>query len=125
MAEALLKGWDSEHFEVTSAGVDRGEMHPLTVEVMKEIGIDLQGSPTRSVNDVRHLSFDIVITLCDRARFQCPQFTQAEVVHWRFDDPLLVSDCVKQKRMFQTLRDQIAQRVRLFALVHARYAAAA
>jgi len=125
MAEALLKGFDSEHFEVTSAGVDRGEMHPLTVEVMKEVGIDLQGSATRSVDDVRHLSFDIVITLSDGARFQCPKFTQSEVVHWRFDDPLLVSDGVKQRRMFQTLRDQIAQRVRLFALVHARYAAAA
>ena len=51
MAEALLKGSDSDHFEVTSAGIDRGEMHPLTVEVMKEIGIDLQGSATRSVDD--------------------------------------------------------------------------
>jgi arsenate reductase len=125
MAEALLKGLDSKHFEVTSAGIERGEMHPFTVQVMKEIGIDLEGGTTRCVDDVRHLSFDIVITLCDRARFQCPTFTQAEVVHWRFDDPLLVSDGVKQKRMFKTIRDQIAQRVRLFALVHARYAAAA
>jgi len=124
MAEALLKGLDSEHFEVTSAGIERGEMHPLTIEVMKDIGIDLQGRTTRSVDDVRHLGFDIVITLCDRARFQCPEFTQAEVAHWRFDDPLLVSDDVKQKRMFHTLREQISQRVRLFALVHARYAAA-
>src|SRR5437868_7036318 len=40
MAEALLNRLGSEHFEVTSAGMDCGEMHPLTVEVMRGIGID-------------------------------------------------------------------------------------
>jgi len=123
IAEALLVAMDSEHFEAFSAGIERGEMHPLTVEVMKEIDIDLQGRTTRSVDDVQQLPFDIVITLCDRARFLCPKLTQAEVVHWRFDDPLLVSDCVKQKRMFRVLRDQINQRIRLFTLVYARSAA--
>jgi len=123
IAEALLAAMDPEHFEACSAGIERGEMHPLTVEVMKEIDIDLQGRTTRSVDDVQHLTFDIVITLCDRARFLGPKFTQAEVVHWRFDDPLRVSDQVKQKRMFLVLRDQIKQRIRLFALVYARAAA--
>ena len=123
MAEALLAAMDSDHFEAFSAGIDRGEMHPLAVEVMKEIDIDLQGKATKSVDDVRHLTFDIVITLCDRARFLCPKFTQAEVVHWNFDDPLLVSDGVKQKRIFHVLRDQIKQRIRLFALVYTRTAA--
>ena len=42
MAEALLNKLDSPHFEVMSAGIDRGEMHPIMVEVMKEIGIDLE-----------------------------------------------------------------------------------
>ena len=123
IAEALLAAMDPEHFEVSSAGIERGEMHPLTVEVMKEIDIDLQGRATKSVDDVRHLTFDIVITLCDRARFLCPKLTQAEVVHWRLDDPLLVSDSGKQKRMFRVLRDQINQRIRLFTLVYARSAA--
>ena len=123
IAEALLAAMDPEHFEASSAGIERGEMHPFTVEVMKEINVDLQGRSTRSVDDVRHLSFDIVITLSDRARFLCPKFTRAEVVHWRFDDPLLVSDCVRQKHMFHVLRDQITQRIRLFTLVYARAAA--
>jgi len=123
IAEALLAAMGPEHFEASSAGIERGEMHPFTVEVMKEINVDLQGRSTRSVDDVRHLSFDIVITLSDRARFLCPKFTQAEVVHWNFDDPLLVSDGVKQKRIFHVLRDQIKQRIRLFALVYTRTAA--
>jgi len=49
-------------------------------------------------------------------------FCRAEIVHWQFDDPLLELDPEKQKRRFRSLRDQIAQRVRLFALVQTRFA---
>jgi protein-tyrosine-phosphatase len=122
MAEALLNRVDSANFEATSAGIRPGEMHPLTVEVMREIGIDLEERGTRSTQDVLHRDFDFVITLCESARFGCPTFAGAEVVHWRFDDPLAELDDTKKKRMFQSLREQIAQRVRLFALVQARSA---
>jgi protein-tyrosine-phosphatase len=124
MAEALLNQLDSKHFEAISAGIDRGENHPLMVGVMKEIGIDLRGRATKATHDVRDLGFDFVITLCDRAKSECPSFPEAELVHWQFDDPLGVSDPAKQKRLFQSLRDQIAHRVRLFALVQARFASA-
>src|SRR5262249_43740654 len=59
-------------------------------------------------------------TLCDRARLECPTFPEAELVHWHFDDPLAIVDHTKRKRLFRSLRDQMAHRVRLFALVHAR-----
>ena len=121
MAEALLNRADSKHFEVTSAGIDRGELHPTAVDVMREISIDLEGKTTTPVRDVLGRDFDFVITLCDRARSNCPQFGHAEVVHWKFDDPLTQLDPAKQKRMFQSLRDQIAQRIRLFALVQVRF----
>jgi protein-tyrosine-phosphatase len=123
MAESLLKALDSEHFEVASAGIEGGDIHPLTVEVMKEIGIDLQGRATKTTKDVVDLGFDLVITLCHRSRYECPPFPGAELVHWQLDDPLTAPDHAKQKRMFQSLRDQIAQRVRLFALVQVRFAA--
>jgi protein-tyrosine-phosphatase len=122
MAEALLNELDREHFAVISAGIDCGETHPLTVEVMKEIGIDLGKRVAKAAKDVLEPGFDFVITLCDRARSECPSFPGAELVHWHFDDPLVVLDPVKQKRLFQSLRDQIAQRVRLFVLVQARVA---
>jgi protein-tyrosine-phosphatase len=124
MAEALLNRLDSEHFDATSAGIDRGATHPLTVETMGAIGVDLEGRSTKSIREVKPFGFDFVITLCDRARFECPNFGEAELVHWRLDNPLAESDLVKQKRMFQSLRDQIAQRVRLFALVQVRTATA-
>jgi protein-tyrosine-phosphatase len=124
MAEALLDKLDSQHFDVMSDGIDRGEMHPIMVEVMKDIGIDLQSRVSKTTQAVLDRSFDFVITLCDRARLECPKFEGAELVHWRFDDPLTASDRTRRKRMVQSLRDQIAQRVRLFALVQVRFAMA-
>ena len=54
----------------------------------------------------------------------CRRFPDAELVHWQFDDPLVATDCRKQKRMFHSLRDQMVQRLRLFALVQVRFAPA-
>jgi arsenate reductase len=120
MAEGLLNRFDSEHFEAVSAGIERGGTHPLTLKAMGEIGIDLERRIPKAIDDVSGFHFDFVITLCDRARTHCPRFPDAEIVHWRFDDPLAASDHSKQARMFQSLRDQLAQRIYLFALVQAR-----
>ena len=124
MAESLLKRLDSEHFDVISAGIDPGESHPVMLEVMKEIGVDLDRRVPRAANEVLDRRFDFVITLCERARLKCPKFRAAELVHWRFENPLTALDGTQQKRMFASLRDQIAQRVRLFALVQVRFAIA-
>jgi protein-tyrosine-phosphatase len=121
MAEGLLNAVDSAHFEVVSAGVERGDIHPLTVEVMREVNIDLEGRATKAAQDVSRRGFDFVITLCDRSRTECPKFQEAEVVHWQFHNPLAAVDHTNQKRMFRSLRDQIAQRIRLFALVQVRF----
>jgi arsenate reductase len=122
MAEALLKMLDADHFEAASAGILQGRLHPYAVEVMKEIGIDLQDRRPKAVQDVADRSFDFVITLCDRARSERPDFEGAECVHWQLDDPSIAVDEVKRMRMFQSLRDQIAQRLRLFTLVQVRFA---
>ena len=121
MAEALLNRLDSKNFEALSAGIDCGPVHPLTVEVMKEIGIDLEGKITKTTQDLIDRRFDFVITLCERARLECATFHEAERVHWQFEDPLAPLDHTKRKRAFQSLRDQVAQRVRLFALVQVRF----
>ena len=106
---------------VMSAGIDGGKIHPLTIEVMKEIGVDLGRRATKATHDVLGLCFGFVITLRDRARSECPSFPQGERIQWHFDNPLVV-DHTKQKRMFRSLRNQIAHRVRLFALVQSRVA---
>src|SRR5262245_2663004 len=121
MAEALLRRVDSEHFDVTSAGREAGEVHPLTVEMMKEIGVDLKGTVPKGIQEVKCRNFDFVITLCERAKSADCRFPEAELIHWQFDDHSTVIDPAKQRRMFRSLRDQIAQRVRLFSLVQVRF----
>lgn len=120
MAEALLNATDSTHFETTSVGLEAGQIHPFTVDVMKDIGIDLAGKRTKTTRDVAHRSFDFVITLCSRAKKECPEFKGAEIIHWQFEDPA-GTDAARQKRIFASLRDQISQRIRLFALVQVRF----
>src|SRR5262245_3880514 len=103
IAEALLGRADSEHFEVSSAGLDSEPLHPLTLDVMKEIGINMEGRVPTPVRDVLHQKFDLVITMGDRVKNRCPSFGNAEHIHWQFDDPSTTPDLERQKQMFRTL----------------------
>jgi protein-tyrosine-phosphatase len=121
MAEALLRRIDCEHFEAMSAGTSCGRLHPLTVEVMKEIGIDLGPTVPRTVQEIENDDFDYVITLGERATQHCRDFTRAEMIHWRLDELVsMPNDPENQLRAFRLVRDQIAQRLNLFALVLTR-----
>ena len=120
MAEAMLKWLDSEHFEAISASIICGELYPLTVKVMKEIGIDLAQKTPKPVHQLLYEEFNYVITLGGRAVSWDRTFPCAEIVHWRFDDPGGPDDPERQSREFRMIRDQILQRLRLFVLVHVR-----
>ena len=119
MAEALLRHIDSTNFAAFSASIAGQRAHPLSVEVMKEIGIDL--GPRKSLDELRGQPFDFVITLDETGARQNYATLAVETVHWKFENPLTVSeDLIAQRRSFQSVRDQIAQRIRLLAIVHAR-----
>ena len=88
MAEAILRREGGDAFEVVSAGVDPRGVHPLTVRVLAEAGIDISAARSKSVNDFVGQPFDYVVTVCDRARESCPYFPGGrETLHWGFDDP--------------------------------------
>jgi arsenate reductase (thioredoxin) len=121
MAEALLRRIDREHFEAISAGTSCGRLHPLAVEVMKEIGIDLGRTVPRTVQELEDDDFDYVITLGERDTPHGRNFARAELIHWKLDDLRATSDDPeKQLRVFRKVRDQIAQRLNLFVLVLVR-----
>ena len=121
MAEALLIRIDSEHFDVISAGTSPGRLHPLTVRVMKEIGINLSQQIPKHVKDLRGNEFDYVITLDERSRRVRRNFPCAEEIHWQLDEPIVMSsDPERQLRAFRIVRDQISQRIRLFVIVNVR-----
>jgi arsenate reductase len=91
MAEAFLKEYGGENFEVESAGLEPGKLNPNVVEVMKEIGIDISGNKTQSVFDLfkQGKFFNVVVSVCDGANAErCPIFPGVvKRIAWSFSDP--------------------------------------
>jgi ArsR family transcriptional regulator, arsenate/arsenite/antimonite-responsive transcriptional repressor / arsenate reductase (thioredoxin) len=87
VAEALL-GQRAGQIEVASAGSRPKPLHPNTVRVLREHGIDLAGRLPQPLSAFERQRFDYVITLCDRVREVCPEFPGGgEQVHWSIPDP--------------------------------------
>jgi arsenate reductase len=88
MAEGLLRDLAWDRFQACSAGTEPKGLARLTVEVMREIGIDVSGQRSKSVAEFAGQRFDYVITVCDSARQRCPAFPGGgERIHWGVEDP--------------------------------------
>src|SRR5262245_59504927 len=89
---------------------------------MKEIGIDLSQKATRHVADFKGNNFDYMIALDENSARAYQNSDHTETIHWRIDDPasMDLGEPEKQLRAFRMVRDQIAQRLRLFVIVHLR-----
>ena len=114
MAEGLLRTMAGAKFDVFSAGTEKTRVHPLAVEAMSEIGIDISGHASKTLDAFKGQSFDYVITVCDRANESCPIFPGGtERIHWSFEDPSAATGTDVQKlRAFEVVRDAIQQRRR-------------
>jgi protein-tyrosine-phosphatase len=125
MAEALLRHIDCRNFEAFSARPSSEQMDLVSTEVLQEMGIDFCQRSQKACDDLYRQSFDFVIALDDViAKQGCPM-PAGDVVHWRFETLPLSSDREFQRRILRTIRDQIAQRLRLFTIVHTRPEASA
>jgi len=87
IAEAFLDAAAAGRVVVASAGSDPKPVHPNTVRVMREYGIDLSGRRSRHLDELTGSHFDYVISLCDKLREICPEFTGSETIHWSIPDP--------------------------------------
>jgi len=127
MAEAFLRNYAGDRFEVESAGLEPGKLNPFVVRAMAEVGIDISGNPTKSVFDLFNAkkAFQVVVTVCSKeAAERCPVFPGlAEKHHWPFDDPSTFSGS-DEEIMAKTrkVRDEIAAAVGDFAASHGRRA---
>ena len=114
MAQGILQAWEPT-FEVHSAGVrPASEVHPLAIQVMNEIGIDLRDHFPKSVDRYLDQPWDYVITVCGGARDTCPVF-QGEVrprLHVGFDDPDAFTGTPDEVlKEFRRVRDEIRDRL--------------
>jgi arsenate reductase len=110
MAEGLLRHYAGERFDVESAGTNPGIVRPEAIAAMKELGIDISGHRSKSVEDFDGQQFDYVITVCDSARETCPVFFgAAKQMHHSFDDPPPMSQGTDEERMaiFRRVRDEL------------------
>jgi arsenate reductase (thioredoxin) len=115
MAEAFLRQIAGDRFEVFSAGLEPTEIHPLTYEVMAEVGLDLAGQRSKSVGEfLGKVMFQYLITVCDDADKNCPTVWPGVVsrMHWSFEDPAKFTGTLADKlEKFREVRDQIQQRI--------------
>jgi arsenate reductase len=116
MAEALLRHYAGERFEVLSAGVAPTEVHPLTRQVLADIGLDPSGLYAKNLDDFfAKVSIAYAIIVCDQAEDLCPHLYPfaLETLHWPFDDPTQAEGSTAERlRTFRTVRDQIERRIR-------------
>ena len=113
MAEGLLTDMAGDKFDVYSAGVEPTSVHPLAKKVMKEIGIDISGQQSKSVDEFLDKEFDYVITVCDNARQTCPFFPgNHELLHWSLEDPAIALGSEEERLlMFRKIRDQVRDHI--------------
>jgi arsenate reductase len=116
MAEGLLRHDAGDRFEVDSAGTKPGTVRPEAIAVMKEIGIDISGHRSKSVDEFAGQSFDYVLTVCDNAKESCPVYPgHANRLHHAFEDPA-ATDGPEGERLalFRRVRDEIRDYLKTF-----------
>ena len=117
IAEGLMRSMAGDHYEAFSAGTSPKGLHPKTIETMQEVGIDVARQRSKDVQEFLGQSFDFVITVCDRAKQNCPIFPGSTPIHWGFDDPA-DAPASDQTRVFRRIRDEIRHRLQLFLLAN-------
>ena len=113
MAEGLLRDMAGDRFEVFSAGSHPSRLHPASIIVMAELGIDISNHSADSIDKYLDKDIDIVITVCDNARQVCPVFPgNVKQIHWSIDDPFHgwgaePSDLIPYRETRETLKDRL------------------
>jgi arsenate reductase (thioredoxin) len=122
MAEGMLRAWGGDRFQVFSAGTEATGVRPEAIAVMDEIGIDISGHLSKTLEPFLGEAFSWLITVCDEARESCPTIPGvAQQAHWSIDDPS-AADGDEEARLaaFRKARDILRDRIHIFILAAGR-----
>lgn len=113
MAEGLLRYLGGNTFEVFSAGTEATFVRPLAIRAMSELGIDISGQQSKTLERYVREPFDEVITVCDAAAEACPVFPGAvRRRHWSLDDPSKASGSEEEQlAVYRRVRDELRSRI--------------
>ena len=116
IAEAFLRRYGDGQFEVHSAGLEPKGVHPLTVQVMREAGIDISGQRSKGIETyLGKALFQTLITVCDNADQNCPTVWPGvnTRMHWSFEDPAKFEGSDEEKlARFREVRDHIENKIK-------------
>ena len=88
IAEGIMRKLAGDNFDVFSAGSNPSLVHPMSIKVMKEIGIDITSHTSDPILNFLRKKINIVVTVCDNADKECPVFPgKVERIHWSIKDP--------------------------------------
>lgn len=115
MAEAFLREYAGDRFDVHSAGLEPTEIHPLARQVMAEKGIDLEGQRSKSLFEYYmkvHIGY--LITVCSNAEAKCPIMPMVgSRLYWPIDDPAAFEGTEEERlATFREARDEIERRIK-------------
>lgn len=118
IAEGLLRHLAGESYDACSAGLSpHDHIHPLAIQVMDEIGIDISGQVPKSVKIyLGKTSISFIITVCSKAEDSCPHIWPGVVeknrLYWPFDDPAATEGTMEEKLLvFRRVRDQLQKNI--------------
>ncbi len=116
MAEGFARAIAPDDVEVVSAGLEAKEVCPRAIEVMAEAGIDISHKRSKKLTDLDSLVFDVVITLCNSVRENCPSLPGSPgLVHWGLFDPAEAKGTEEEVlSRFREVRDEIHRRIQDF-----------
>ena len=116
MAEGILRKYVGDRFHVYSAGLNPDRIHLMVEPVMREIGIDISGQRSKSVEEyLGKITAHYLIVVCENAEQNCPKIFPGlgQRLYWPFDDPATVEGTQEgQLGAFRRVRDEIAARLR-------------
>ena len=120
MAEGLLRHDVVGAYEVFSAGTKPTRVRPEAIRAMREVGIDISGHRSKSVDEFAGQPFDYVITVCDNAKGSCPIFpAKTQRIHWSIEDPAAVQGSEEVRlAAFRRARDELRTRLEAFTQGH-------
>jgi arsenate reductase len=112
MAEGWARHLKGDMIEPYSAGIETHGLNPNAVKVMAEVDVDISGQTSKHLDQLKHISFDYVITVCDNAHEHCPLFPgKTKVIHIGFDDPpkLALNEKNEEEKLdcYRRVRDEI------------------
>ncbi|MBM7557697.1 arsenate reductase ArsC [Halanaerobacter jeridensis] len=121
MAEAFLREYDSDNFEAYSGGLKAEGIHPMTKQVMQEVGLDISDQESKEISRFlgkKHFGF--LVTVCRKAEKNCPTFPDVSTrLFWDIEDPKAFEGSDEEKlAKFRETRDEVEERVKNFIKEH-------